>query len=825
MKRESTFGRIGDVLSDEISLKLLGILSKKPLFVKNIAHLLGKHESRISERVSALRKLGLVDYKWVRVDDRNVKEYFLTTRKIEISFSSGKPLFVFKKKDSSAETHSLSYIDFSPPKIKRFVGREMELKILKEKSKVFITGISGIGKTSLAAKYATGVEEPVFWHAIREVDSLDYLLIKISSFLESIGRKNLSKMIAIDASKRMIIDYCISELRKVKSVIIFDDLQLCRDKNVTGLIKDLSLSEPSLKLIIISKESTPPTNGYHVVNLRGLSSDESRLLLSSNGKKHDALTISSLGGYPLALSLVGKISEEKVTIETITSALANEIRDDLTSSEREVLILAAAFRESFTLEELNYVFEREAQSELDSLVSKGLIFSGSRTYYVHEFVRNVAASLQNEPRWIHEKLGHYYASDRDPTSTIEAIYHFGESENSDYLIKLIKENAAVLVDSGFSEPLLSVLERLKKREHNPVARGWILLWVAKIEQMRGNYSMAKDLSEEIIRTSRKVDDELTIRATLWLGQTLNVLGRNEESLKVLQKSLATAKSKLNKEDLEADILYSINWTLCDLGKLDQAQSFLSRAIDIYGKIGDTRNYFAAIFYRGYNDYLKGEFNSAINDMDKAYSGLFEMNRIISAAACLLHEALAYWRQGDSKNALRILNKSIQIYRDQNEKLGEEHLRLSFCYRAIINTFKGRIEMAEKDVIEAESFRRGDDDNLANMSEGIARGIINAHKNNWDLSDYNFNMAERAAEAEADHFLLCEAKKWRGWMLMKKGSVDESMKKFEELKNLATKYGMKIFIADVEKMIMESKISTTFVENKSQATNPRCPLSG
>jgi tetratricopeptide (TPR) repeat protein len=808
MKTDSAFGRIGDVLSDETSLRLLGILSKGPQFVKNIAILMEKPESRISEKISSLRKLGMIDYRWKRTNGRNVKEYFLTTKKIEISFSSGRPTILFKGKDSSSVIHVPEFIDFSPPRVKRFVGRKKELTILEEKSKVFISGISGIGKTSLVARYVMRTNRPVFWHTVREADSLDYMLMKMSSFLDSIGRNNLSRMITINASKRMIMDYCISELRKTKSIIVIDDFQLCRDKNISGFIDDISLSEPSLKIVLISKGNTPPTNGYHIINLGGLSYEESRLLLLNSGKKHDAQTISSLGGYPLALSLMGKISEEEVTIETLASTLADKIREDLSNPEREVLLLAAAFREAFTPQELNFVMEREARGELDVLVSKGLISSRARTYYVHEFVRDVAASLQSDQRSIHERLGQYYASYPNPMSTIEAIYHFGKSGNSDSLVKLIKENAAVLADSGFSEPLLSVLDLLAKSKNDPIARGWILLWMAKIEQMKGNYSLAEDLSEEIIRTSGGRDEELNIRANLWLGQTFNALGRNEESLKILQKSLSLLKRKFNKEDLEADILLSLEWTLADLGKLDQAQSVLSRAIAIYEKIGERRNYFSAIFYRGYNNYLRGELSDAVKDMEDAYSGLFEMNRIISAAACLLHVAFAFWRQENSKNALLILNKSIQIYRDQNEELGEEHLRLSLCYSAIINAFSGKIDRAEKNLRELESFRRGKDDCLADVGEGLARGIINAQRKNWAVSDHNLALAEKAAEIYADRYFLCETKKWRGWMLMKRGSIDEAIRKFEELRAEASKFGLKIFEDDIERLIAGSELSPT-----------------
>lgn len=802
MKRVSTFGTIGDVLSDETSLRLLSILAKAPQFVKSIAHLMEKRESRISEKVSSLRKLGMIDYRWTRVNGRNVKEYFLTAKKIEINLSSRRPTFLIKRKDSISEIRSPEFIDFSAPRIKSFVGREAELRMLKEKPKVFITGISGIGKTSLAAKYATGLKEPVFWHAMREVDSLDYLLLKMSSFLDSIGRKNLSRMTSLGVSKRMIIDYCISELRRVRSIIVIDDFQLCRDKNVATFIEDLSLSEPSLKIVLISRENTPPARGYQVINLAGLTIDESRLLLSNAGKKHDLSTISSLGGYPLALSLICKISEEKATIETLSSILAAKIRKELGTSEREVLCWASAIRDAFTLEELNYVLERNVAREVGLLLSRGLISPRSRTFYVHEFVRNVAASLQSDPKSIHEKLGHHYASDPDPTSTIEAIYHFGEAGNSGHLVGLIKEKASRLVYSGFSEPFLSVLNLLKKKVHDPVVRGWILLWVAMIEKMSGNYSISRDIFEEIIKSSKNVDEELAIKATLGLGQTLDFLGRKEESVETLQKALTAERRKIKMEDIEANILLSLGIALTDLGKLDQAQPVLSRAVEIYRKIGDRRDYFAAIFYRGYESYLKGDFGSEIKDMDEAYSGLFEMNFLLDAASCLLPKALTLWRQGNSNKALLALNKAIEIYKDQSEKLAEGDLTLSLCCRAMIYAFIGKVTRAEKDLREAESFGRGEEDYSTNTARGIAWGIISAHRGDWVVSERYLASAEQAAK---DHpYYLCEAKKWRGWTLVRKGSIDEAIKKFEEVRDLAAKSGLKIFINDIEKLLAESK---------------------
>ena len=804
-KADSVFGKIGDVLSDEISLRILGLLSQRPHFVKNIARILDKPESRISERVSSLRRLGMVDYHWRRIDGKNVKEYFITTNRIEISFSSGKPIFHVKRRDSATVIHAPDFIDFTPPRISRFVGRKAELKVLDEKSKVFISGISGIGKTSLAAKYASETNRPVFWHAMREVDSLDHLLSKMSSFLESIGRNNLSRMVAVSASRRMIVDYCISELRKTKSVIFLDDFQMCRDKNILAFINDISLSEPSLKVIIISKESTPPTKGYYVINLGGLSYEESLQLLLDAGKKHDPQTISSLGGYPLAISLIGRVSEEKVTIDTLTSTLANEIRDELSGGEREVLLVSAAFRDAFTTEELNYALDREARSDLEALIKRGLISDRGKSYYVHEFVRGVACSLQRDPKSIHERLGQYYAFDENPISTIEAIYHFGESGNSDYLIKLIRENAAIIADSGFSEPLLSVLNLLSKKKLHPITRGWILLWVAKIEQMKGNYVLAKDLSEKIIVISRGKDDELNIRANLWLGQTLNALGKNEESLEILKGSLAALKKMSDKKDLEGDILLSLAWTSADLGMLPQAQELLARAIDVYEKMGNMRNYFSATFYRGYNNYLMGKLVEGVKDMEDAYSGLFEMNRIISAAACLLHVSFVYWRLGNTRRAHLILNRSIEIYRDQHEELGDEHLRLSLCYSAIFSAFAGKIEKAEKILKELGSFRRGDDDVLANLAEGLARGIISAQKKDWLESDRYLTSAESAADVYADHYFICESKKWKGWMLMKQGFTDRAMKKFEELRSESSKFGLKIFEDDVRRLLEGQEI--------------------
>ncbi len=729
----STVGNIGSILSDPKCFRILSVLSKRPEFVKRISEALGDDDSHISERLNKLRRIGLVDYSWKRDAGKNVKEYFLIAKKIEISLEGEEPVIVVRgeKKRSFAFP---AFFDFSYPTPKYFVGRDKELKILQSNDAVLVTGLPGMGKTTLVSEFVERCNSPIFWHNTREIDSIDYILMKFASFLEKFGINEVSKMMALKVDRRLVSDFIIYGLKKIKAVVVFDDFQFCTDASFRELIKDISRSVPRVKLIVISREYEEIAVNFKVVVLNGFSFEESLQFLRVRGKIHDERTVSVLGGYPIALSLLEGAKEEHVTIEGTLRLLTKEISKKLSDNQKLILKIASAFRESFLNGELSYVAGVNVDKELEILCQRGLIHKNGDRFTVHELVRKATEELEGDIVRIHSKMADFYLSDQQLRSKLEAIYHLAYSNDSRRLIDTLKVSASKLIDSGFSDPFLAVLKQIRGKLIDERARGWILLWISKLEQMNGDYSNSIEQFDEAYRTGASLDEELLVRSMLGKGQSLYLTGKNEESLNLLRKALSINVNSLRSEELEAHILLSMDGPLSQLGFIDEALEALSRSMEIYSRLKDERNYFTCMAYRGWKYFFKGELSAASTDITAAYDGLFSLNSVLSAASCLLQKSIILWKMGKLTTAHRCATKAIEMFSDQSTAISE--LAEAYSYRALISASKGNLERAEDDIKISKSMIVGQEAEDTRDVIALTEGLIQEKKRKEKRSSGN-----------------------------------------------------------------------------------------
>ena len=130
------------------------------------------------------------------------------------------------------------YVDFSSeaPQVLHFYGRKNEIgklnRWLEEKGGhniIFIHGMAGIGKTTLAAKLIDSYRESkhLFWHDFHELDTLRGVLLKIADFLTELGNDHLELFLrtrtSLDAHE--IIRILGKSIRKIDTIIVFDDFQ------------------------------------------------------------------------------------------------------------------------------------------------------------------------------------------------------------------------------------------------------------------------------------------------------------------------------------------------------------------------------------------------------------------------------------------------------------------------------------------------------------------------------------------------------------------------------------------------------------------------
>ena len=223
----------------------------------------------------------------------------------------------------------IQFLDFTgeAPRIVYFFGREGELIRLEKwmedregNNLIFIHGMAGIGKTTLATKLIESFRgsKHLFWHGVHSLDTLRGLLFKLSEFLSRLGYDHLE----IYLRTRTSLDYSeISRiLRKsigyIDAILIFDDFHKSNETIREFFVYFLGMlgSSSKTKLLILSREIVPFYDRRDVLakktvaelELEGLDYDSTKRLLKEKGidKRMFKEIYGLTAGNPLFLELI-----------------------------------------------------------------------------------------------------------------------------------------------------------------------------------------------------------------------------------------------------------------------------------------------------------------------------------------------------------------------------------------------------------------------------------------------------------------------------------------------------------------------------------------
>lgn len=568
--------------------------------------------------------------------------------------------FLSGEKEGPKNLNSDGFVSFiqDVPMPKKFFGREKELKLIDEwlqeegGSLLSITGIAGIGKTTLAAKAAMDMEGNmhVFWYRFHKWDSLRNLLHSLGRFLDQMGRSGLKTFLDSTTSLEKKDYYSIleSSLKDAPIIMVFDDFQRAADEIVDFFsnFKEMVPQMDNLKLIVVGRQVFPFYDRSDVLvkkvvremNLMGLDKRSCRGLLKIRDVDRNLMqkVYDITKGHPLFLQLILS-AEDLEDQKDIKRYIYEEIFKKLDDQASLLLQIASVFRypvpsEAFFMDEgLDF-------TTLDKLVESNLIQETSYDEYeahdlIKEFFYNRLTPQQRTD--YHVSASSYYMETGNERATVEAMYHMAIGGKPIKALKLASTYGESIITKGLIEQFSSVLSLLEKemseeaREYNATTR----LLQGELQMIMGRWDRAQsDLTRAAAIAEAENRPLITGRANLKLGQIESRRGNKEASEKRLQKALKIARKLSNKEEM-AKSLQALGELNSTRGEFRDAKKALRESLSIANELDDQT--LKAVSHTGLGiiytnqdkpDLAVTQFEKAINALEEGENAL-ELARV------------------------------------------------------------------------------------------------------------------------------------------------------------------------------------------------------
>jgi tetratricopeptide (TPR) repeat protein/DNA-binding MarR family transcriptional regulator len=549
-----------------------------------------------------------------------------------------------------------------------FFGRTGELGRMNEWLKgstpyfLVITGIAGIGKTTLARKFLDELDVEHIWHQFHEANTLEGMLHQLGLRLSLVGANGLIKLTSnpstiIMRDNTLYGEALTNDLWGGNYVLAFDDFHLASPRvatffNVLLRILDEKDAE-NVKVVITSRKKGDfynrgdvKVNGRVVeVDLEGLDMDSSRSLLESKGVPldHFQRIYSMTRGHPLALELTDA-SEEMDPHKDALEYVREEIFQKFSEEEKGVVENMAVYRYPVPRGWLVKQGSRDSEV-LDNLVDRSVVRYISMGYELHGLIKEFTYDRLGQEDKVkqHDLAAKFYMENsQDYLDELETIHHLIRAGDAFKGAEMLAERAEEMIGEGFFE-VSYVLEELEGKILEPPLEVW------------KNY----------------------IR-----GALLAALGEGENARKYLRKA-QDGLEKLPSEErprLELRLFDKLGMVESSIGEVGKAESFYSRAHKAFKGIKKPTAQDDLVYANTLNDHallLKNSGKTKEGE-DSYRKGIIVLTGPLedSALMCTIRYNLARLLEDDGR-----LQEAVSEYEqglEMAEATGNDHLMVNYC---------------------------------------------------------------------------------------------------------------------------------------------------
>ena len=365
----------------------------------------------------------------------------------------------------------------SPPSIIDLKGRSNEIENLLDANRIILTGLPGIGKTSLLRGLADALVQSGETVRFARMDSFK----GITEIFADWGLSVTTDEAAIHATKGC--------------VLIIDELQEVSKRHLARVSKFALKVD---RIIMASRAPLPFDEGFDVIEVPPLEINDAMLLLPDRIEDREGVA-ERLGGHPLALQL----HDENSNLPESSADLQVWVKDVVLSGIGEEMV---ALNELALLPVPVPVELLQHEEHISVLDDHALLRWHQNGVELHHLVRNVCSTMLSVDDYL--QAAKYWAGKEGDLCRLIELYHILES-NGDIEAHLMANAEALMIRSnaGLATLIGSAIARHPTAQlHRLAAMVAIERGETEVAAEHLQHCKAPDLSHSLALLEGKVED-------------------------------------------------------------------------------------------------------------------------------------------------------------------------------------------------------------------------------------------------------------------------------------------------------------------------------